>query len=113
MESRMRIVIGIVFILLLAAGCSKQAAPAADAHTGNTETHEHHHAAPHGGTLIMIGDHIGHLEVVLDAATGTMTVYALDGEAEQPVRLSTSEITISATLADGAQSAIALLPVEN
>ena len=60
--------------------------------------HEHHHTAPHGGTLVAIGDHFAHLEVVLDSETGNLTVYVLDGEAENPIRLKQETLKFSVAL---------------
>jgi hypothetical protein len=56
--------------------------------------HSHAHTAPHGGTLVILGDHFAIVEVVLDAAVGKMTAYVLDGEAEKPVRISQPAIEI-------------------
>ncbi len=55
---------------------------------------EHEHSAPHGGALVEFGEEFAHLEFVLDAATGKLTAYALDGEAEKPVRLKQGEIAV-------------------
>lgn len=46
----------------------------------------HEHTAPHGGTLITLGDHVAHLELVWQVGEGQLTVYLLDGEAEKPLR---------------------------
>ena len=56
---------------------------------------EHEHSAPHGGALVELGEEFAHLEIVLDAATGALTAYALDGEAEKSVRVKQSEIEIA------------------
>ncbi len=66
--------------------------------------HEHH--PPHHGTLVELGEEFSHLELVLDAKTGTLTGYALDGEAEQSVRLKQPGIAIqitATTAADGTE----------
>jgi hypothetical protein len=54
----------------------------------------HAHTAPHGGTLIVFGDHVGHVELLLDSVTGRLTAYLLDGHAEHPVRLSAPALGI-------------------
>ena len=54
--------------------------------------HEHH--PPHKGTLVEFGEEFAHLELVLDPATGKLTAYALDGEAEKAVRLKQTEIVV-------------------
>jgi hypothetical protein len=86
-------------------------------HEHAEEGNGHHHEAPHGGTLVAIGDHFAHLEVVLDSEIGKMTVYVLDGEAENPVRLKQQNMEFSMALkgADGVTNVIMLeaTPVEN
>ena len=51
------------------------------------QAHHHEHTAPHGGTLVALGEEFGHLELLLNKETGELTAYVLDGEAEKPVRL--------------------------
>jgi hypothetical protein len=55
--------------------------------------HEHH--APHGGTLVELGSEFAHVELVLDSATGTLTAYFLDGEAEESLRLTQPSLKIA------------------
>jgi len=54
----------------------------------------HEHVAPHGGTLVVLGDEFAHLEIVLEASKGEMAAYALDGEAEKSVRIVQESIVI-------------------
>lgn len=71
------------------------------------------HPAPHGGTLVPLGDHVGHLEFVL-TADGTLTAYVLDAEADLPVRLTQETIDLTITLQDAETSfPVALEGVEN
>jgi hypothetical protein len=56
---------------------------------------EHEHSAPHGGALVELGEEFAHVELTLNAATGALTAYALDGEAEKSVRVKQSEIEIA------------------
>lgn len=65
-----------------------------DEHHEGEQGHTHAHTAPHGGTLVILGDHFAILEIVLDSSTGKMTAYVLDGEAEKPIRLSQASIGI-------------------
>lgn len=55
----------------------------------------HEHKPPHHGTLVCLGDEFAHLELVLEPASGRLTAYALDGEAERPVRLKARSLAIS------------------
>jgi hypothetical protein len=73
-------------------------APAASSPSPSTEAAkkevEHEHSAPHGGALIELGEEFAHIEVVPDTATGRLTAYVLDGEAENSIRIKQSEIEI-------------------
>lgn len=63
----------------------------------------HDHAAPHGGTLVALGDHFAHLEVVCDARRGRLRIWVLDGEASAPVALTQGSIELKVRhLADAA-----------
>jgi hypothetical protein len=55
---------------------------------------KHEHKPPHAGTLVEFGEEFAHLELVLDGASGQLTGYVLDGEAEKPVRLEQKEIAL-------------------
>ena len=70
----------------------------------NSDAHNdgrgHEHTAPHGGTLIVLGDEFAHLELVLDPEEGTLRGYVLDGEAESPVRIEQREIEVTITVPD-------------
>ena len=98
--------------VLVPAENSPESARAPEKTTSATHE-EHHHAAPHNGTLVLLGDHAGHLEFVLDNAMGTLTMYALDGEAEQPVRLNSLGIAIQITAPGKEPVSLELKPVEN
>jgi hypothetical protein len=62
-------------------------------HHGN---HAHHHAPPHGGTPIQLGDELYHMEWVKDEDIGIMRCYIFDGHMETFVRISqeTFEVNI-------------------
>jgi hypothetical protein len=79
----------------LAAGCSKAPEPPPD----SGEAHMHHHHAPHGGTVVALGDEEFHLELVLEDETGKLQAYVLDSELENFVRSSSASLTLSATVA--------------
>lgn len=115
-----------IALAVSAAGCwgyeqktvpSPAPSPAASAPTTvETKTDEengHHHAAPHGGTLVEIGDHFGHLEFVLDSESGTLTMYALDGEAEHGVPLRSIGVVIRITVEGKEPVTLTLKPVAN
>lgn len=55
---------------------------------------EHVHHAPHGGVLAEVGEEVAHLEVVWDESSGRLTLYVLDGECEQPVRIKQPELVV-------------------
>ena len=82
----------ILTITFIQSGCEKKGAHR-DEHEKSHETEAHHeHTAPRGGTLVVLGDEFAHVEFVLEKATGKLTGYVLDGEAEKPVRLTEKTI---------------------
>lgn len=88
---------------LALAGCSKH-----DSHGGGG----HAHQAPHGGTLLELGEHAYSLELVRDTAGGKLTVYVLDGHAENFIRVAAPAIQ-AVVLNDGARRALTLNAVAN
>jgi hypothetical protein len=74
-------VVGVLFLVfLLALNAQKVSA------------HEHH--PPHHGTLVVLGEEFAHVELLLDPGTGILMAFVLDGEAENPVRVSQSSLQI-------------------
>lgn len=55
----------------------------------------HHHEAPHGGTLISLGDHVLHLELLLESERGQLVAWVLDGEAERAIRTEQAELSLT------------------
>jgi len=90
-KSSMGFVAAGALALSCVAACGKSdkaAAPDAKA-----PVHEHH--APHGGSLVELGEgEFAHLELLLDPAQGALTGYSLDGEAENPIRLKQDKIVL-------------------
>jgi hypothetical protein len=79
----------------------------------SSETHGGHvHKAPHGGTLVEIGEHAYNLELVRDNAAGKLTAYVLDGHAENFVRIKSPLIDLVA-MPGGKFTPIALKAVAN
>jgi hypothetical protein len=86
-----RLVLALAAAALLVAGCSKsQETEKKSSDAG------HVHTAPHGGTLVEIGDHAYNLELVRDNAAGKLTAYVLDGHAENFVRIAAPSFTLIA-----------------
>jgi hypothetical protein len=71
----------------------------------------HEHAPPHGGLLVEFGEEFAHLELLLNADTGTLQAFALDGEAERPLRLSQAAIEIDVKPRTGTPFRVKLAPV--
>jgi hypothetical protein len=94
-----------LLILPVFSGCSKSGHD----HAGHGG---HVHKAPHGGTLVELGDHAYNLELVRDAAEGKLTVYVLDGHAEEFIRIATPSFELIAT-AGGEKKPLTLRAVAN
>ena len=71
----------------------------------------HVHDAPHGGTLIVLGEEHAHIELVLTPAENRVDLYALSAHAEHPVRLGHESIVVD--VADEASWELVLKPVAN
>ena len=81
------------FALGACLACGKGGAKPAETTAAKAPVHEHH--APHGGSLVELGEgEFAHLELLLDPAQGTLTGYSLDGEAENPIRLKQDQIVL-------------------
>jgi hypothetical protein len=81
--------------LILTAGCSK---PSRDS-IAALKPPKHEHKPPHGGTPVVLGDEACHVELVLDAATGTLQAYVFDSELENFIRSSQRSFEITAIVA--------------
>lgn len=100
----MRVCVAVLSLLIAAcsgsapeptpAAAPAQSAPAAAAPASGDG---HAHTAPHGGGLTELGDHFGFLELVVDAAAGTATLYVLDGGAEKAVRVTHPTLSLTVT----------------
>lgn len=56
--------------------------------------------------LVELGDEVAHVELVFESATGKVTAYVLDGEAEKPIRLEQKEIVLKAATGEVALQAV-------
>lgn len=86
-----RLVLALAAAALFAAACSKS-----HDHEKKSVDSGHVHVAPHGGTLIEIGDHAYNLELLRDKAAGKLTAWVLDGHAEHFVRLKSASFQLIA-----------------
>ena len=85
-----RLLLALVATVLLTVSCSKSS----DHGPGHAGAHAH--TAPHGGILVELGEHAYNLELLRDPATGKLTVWVLDGHAENFVRIASPTIELVA-----------------
>jgi len=80
-----------LFVAAWAGGCAKHdhEKPAAGGHN---------HHAPHGGTLVEIGEHAYNLEFVRAPETGRLSAYVLDGHAENFIRIKAASFEVIANV---------------
>lgn len=64
------------------AGCGDKPAPKAPA-----AEHDHEEKAPHGGEVVELGNHEGHLEVMHDHAGGNIGIYVYGDSFEKPLHV--------------------------
>ncbi len=62
--------------------------------SATAEEGHHEHVAPHGGTLVVLGEEFAHVEFVLDPQAGQLRAYVLDGEAEHGLRLAQKTLAL-------------------
>ncbi len=72
----------------------------------------HAHIAPHGGTLVALGEHSFNLELVRDGDLGKLSAYVLDGHAENFVRITLTSFEVVA-IAGGERRPLVLRAVAN
>lgn len=76
---------------------------------GSGHSHKHEHKARHkDGTLLALGNHFAHVEVVLNAAEGKVSVYFTDAENEHPVRLQQPTVDLTITKIEGQAAKVVL-----
>jgi hypothetical protein len=103
--------------LLLLTGCPGDTPPPkkpgttaahADDDHDHDHDHEHHHhhaeKGPRDGALVALGDEDAHIEFVLDADSGTLKAYVLDGDADEAVAIKQASLQLAVTLTKGADA---------
>ena len=99
---------GLIIAAAFLAGCDKAgpqtAAPKAE--------HKHEHKPPHGGTPVELGNEEYHVELVLEAASGRLKAYVMDGELENFVRIPAESFEITARF-PGKEEALTFKAVRN
>jgi hypothetical protein len=94
-----------LFLASLLAGCKPPPLPEPGSGGG------HAHAAPHGGTLVQLGDHQFNLEFVA-GPDGRLSAYVLDAHAENFVRINALSFKVTAKF-DGHEETLEFKPVAN
>lgn len=69
---------------------------------GTTHDHPHGHEPQHGGFLVALEEEFANVELLHDAAAGTLDLWALDAHAEGHERLKQPTVVVSIDAADGA-----------
>lgn len=98
------LLVGAIFLTF---ACSKE-----DTTTQSPVTAKHEHHPPHGGTPVVLGDELYHLEFVRDTDAGALQVYVLDGELENFIRCAMPAFEIAADV-DGTPTALVFQAVAN
>lgn len=94
-------------------GCAKQSTDNdRNGSSAAAAAHDHNFPAPHGGTLVELGNHLYLLELVHDPAAGKLTAYLLDAHAENFIRSPLAAIDLLVSR-DGAPAPLSLVAVAN
>ena len=94
--------------LVFASGCRQKSETASV--SAKPAKHEHH--PPHGGTPVVLGDEVYHVEFVLEAAAGKLQAFVLDGELENFIRSSAPSFEVVADVGGEAKTLV-FSPVAN
>ena len=95
-------------LLLLLVSAVAFAASCGDAPDHEVEGHAGHvHAAPHGGVLVVLAEEALHVELLLDATTGTLSLFVLGPHADAPLRIAQPEVALTLRV-QGAEHRVAL-----
>ena len=70
-------------IVSLFLACSLSPALSAESGHNHADHDGHHHAAPHGGTVLIVGHHVAYLEIVINHAQGILTLYSYDDHGKE------------------------------
>jgi hypothetical protein len=100
----LHVLLGALLIAALS-GCGKKP-ETGEKHAG------HEHAAPHGGTLVELGEHAYSMELLRDSVAGKLTAYVFDGHVEKSVRIKSPTLELIA-MPGGAYTPISLKAVAN
>jgi len=94
--------------LVLFTACSRKS----DSVAAGAKPAKHEHHPPHGGTPVVLGDEVYHVELVLDAAAGKLQAYVLDGELENFIRSTSPSVEVAAVVG-GEPKTLVFTPVAN
>ena len=83
-----------------------------DATAASAKPPKHEHHPPHGGTPVVLGDEVYHVELVLDADAGKLQAFVLDGELENFIRSAAPSFEVVATV-NGESRTLIFTPVAN
>jgi len=95
-------------LLLATAACG----PKPPATAVDTAPVHHAHLPPHGGTPVVLGAEVYHLELVREADSGKLVAYVLDGEMENFIRSAETAFSVEATV-KGKTNTLLFHPVAN
>lgn len=110
MKSRFSVFIASLLLAssVLFTACNRKA----EAISASVQPAKHEHHPPHGGTPVVLGDEVYHLELVLDADAGKLQAFVLDGELENFIRSSAPSFEVVATV-NGEPRTLLFMPVAN
>lgn len=101
-----RTALAIFSALVLFTACGRHSADKESGHA------HHEHKAPHGGTLVEVGEHAYTIELLRDRAAGRLTAWVLDAHAETFIRLKSPSLQLVA-MPGGKYTPLSLQAVAN
>jgi hypothetical protein len=87
----------ILLVSLVACGDARTDAPGAGDHSAHT------HEAPRGGALVVLREEGAHVELLVDRATGHLSLIVLGAHAAKPIRIAQPAISLIVDVAGASQ----------
>ena len=98
--------------VLFTSGCGKSDDHAGHDHSAGKDDHGHVHESKMGGQLVELGSHEFNLELLRDTDSGKLSLWVLDGHAENFVRVTNETVTVEIA-AGGKVEAVVLSATTN
>lgn len=104
MKNLTTVILTAAVLIGITLGCAESRGPLPSSRQ-SSDAHGHYHEAPHGGTRVALGEK-HHMELVLNASSGAMQSYLLDGHMHEYVLIPPQTFEILGTNSSGRETLV-------